>query len=58
MGSDDKIAEELIDQVCMLAADAAEVRFWISLAFPLLVLHSVWFSPFHFSVDIQTSSVT
>ncbi|TGO41094.1 hypothetical protein BHYA_0027g00390 [Botrytis hyacinthi] len=27
MGSDDKIAEGLIDQVCMLAADAAEVRF-------------------------------
>ncbi|TGO23157.1 hypothetical protein BPAE_0142g00190 [Botrytis paeoniae] len=26
MGSDDKIAEELIDQVCMLAADAAETQ--------------------------------
>ncbi|KAI9644262.1 Transcription factor [Ciborinia camelliae] len=51
MGNDDKIAEELIGQVCMLAADAAETE----LPYPTQELDWLATKSFNYAIDLYSA---
>ncbi|TEY71192.1 hypothetical protein BOTCAL_0099g00190 [Botryotinia calthae] len=51
MGSDDKIAEELIDQVCMLAADASETQ----IPYPTQELDWLATKSFNHAIDLYSA---
>ncbi|KAF7952888.1 hypothetical protein EAE96_006111 [Botrytis aclada] len=51
MGSDDKIAEELLDQVCMLAADAAETQ----IPYPIQELDWLATKSFNHAIDLYSA---